>query len=781
MTGATLVIAVVQATLTGVVRDSLDLQPIVHAHITVAPVGGETAVRSGISDRFGAFVVPGVSADGPVRVEVRAFGYEVRTRSYTVGPAEPIRVLLSPAPVGLAGIEVSADGRSGDPLSFSRDAFVIDSTLIRSLPTILETDVLRASTVSPSASAASDYASVPFIRGGTSDGTPVMLDGVRLFNAFHLGGFISAVNAEVVDRASVIPGSSGNGFAFGSLSGAIDIATRDGSRDRNRMAGSLGLASSRLSLEGPIGANASYLVDGRRTYIDGLTLALRKLGVIEGRAPYFFHDLHAKVTADLGGVRRMSVSGYVNSESAKSFDEAETMDMSMRWGNAAFSAHYRDGFGANGIIDASLGHSRFTSDLFALGSGGGRKAGDSIVDHTAPADTLLFGGGSMGETRAEVRATWYAGRVTLTAGTQAIRFATDQDHDVDDDWDDLENFFSPVTVRARGWRLAAFSQVGMPLARGFSTRAGVRVDRFPGLATTLAPFAEVGYASSWWTARLSASRSHQALASVRNEEALAASFLAYDLLVPVDEAPVPRNTEFSIGWETSREGLRVRVDAYARRLDHLRLPDPGLEGSPIEGRVLGDPSKWEVASGAARGIEASWSWMWDRRVSLLGSYRWASVSRTVGSRTYTPRFHRKHELELGSSYSRGGSSWSARVSLRSGQPVTQVFAIVPVTLPWPDPNSVIPDDRDEFVTLGGEYNSAMLPHYARIDVGWRRESEVSWFGGGSVVPYASVVNLFSLPNVVGWRAERKDFGHGFRRVYTRQLPMVPFFGVEFRF
>ena len=72
-------------------------------------------------------------------------------------------------------------------------------------------------------------------------------------------------------------------------------------------------------------------------------------------------------------------------------------------------------------------------------------------------------------------------------------------------------------------------------------------------------------------------------------------------------------------------------------------------------------------------------------------------------------------------------------------------------------------------------------NYARIDVGWRHKSEVSWFGGGSVVPYVSVANLFSLPNVVGSRVEQEDFGHGFRRVYTRQLPMVPFFGVEFRF
>ena len=181
MIGATVLIATLpQATLTGVVRDSVDLEPIAFAQVAVTSVGGEMFTASGVSDRFGAFVVPGVPAAGPLRVEVGAFGYALWARTYAAPPSEPVRVLLSPAPISLEGLEVAVSGRPGDPLSVSRDAFVIDSVLIRSLPTILETDVLRAVAVSPSASAASDYASVPLIRGGTSDGTPVLLDGVRL-------------------------------------------------------------------------------------------------------------------------------------------------------------------------------------------------------------------------------------------------------------------------------------------------------------------------------------------------------------------------------------------------------------------------------------------------------------------------------------------------------------------------------------------------------------------------------------------------------------------------
>ena len=773
MTGTVLLIAAMQqATLTGVVRDSVDLEPIGFAQVTVVAGEGGTVTATEVSDQFGAFVVTGVPDVGPVRVSVDAFGYVVWTRAYEALPSEPIRVLLRPAPIGLKELEVAVSGRAGDPMSLSRDAFVIDSLLIWSLPTILEADVLRATAVSPSASAPSDYSSVPFIRGGTSDGTPVLLDGVRLFNAVHLGGFVSAINAEVVDRATLLAGSGGDGFTVGSLSGAIEIATRDGARDRRRMAGALGLGSSRLSVEGPIGRSVSYLVDGRRTYLSEFTAVLKKMRAVEHDLPYSFQDLHGKVTTDLGGLRRLSVSGYLNSEALTTFDARETLQLAMTSSNAAFSAHYRDRLGGGGIIDANLGHSRFASDLRFLG-GGGSNTVDGESNRVPPRDTLLFGGGSMGETRADLRVTWRRGSAKVIAGTQATRFSTEHDYDVTDKLDlKGDAFFSPLLLNENRWRLAAYASLELPLRRSFRTRGGLRLDRFQSVATTLAPFAELNYAGPSWEARISASRSYQALASVRNEEALLASFLAYDLLVPVGEAPVPRNTEFSIGWEGTRGGLRLRLDAYARWLEHLRLPEPGVK--PLTGVVLGDPSKWEKASGTARGIETSWSWMGDRGLSVLGSYRWARVTRTAGSRTYTPRFHRAHEIELGSSYRRGASLWSARASLRSGQPVTPLLAVVPFRRQGPY-------QFTELLTLGGAYNSAKLPRYARIDVGWRHETEVSWLGGGSLVPYVSVANLFSLPNVVGWVVQRGWYTHDLERVYLRQLPMVPFIGVEFRY
>ena len=776
MTTAALLLALIQqAPVSGVVRDSVSLEPVGFARITVSVPAGPTA--SADSDRFGAFVVANAPA-GAVRVEVDAYGYSTWVRSYSELPPGELLVLLRPDPVPIDSIVVNVRGQVGNPISRSRDAFVVDTAFMRMIPAILETDALRAVAMSPSASAPSDWISIPYIRGGTSAETPVMLDGVRLFSPHHLGGFLSAVNAEAVERATLLTSSGDGAQPLGSLSGAIEIQTRDGARDRRRVTGSLGLASSRLALEGPIGKSASFIVDGRRTYIDLIFSGLRGFGATEAVIPYAFDDLHAKFTKDFGGVRRLSVTGYINSEAFDNLDEEFKETAKLDWGNAAVAAHYRQRLGPATLVDATVGHSRFSSNILGLGGGSTLVARLPGGSYEPPEDTVILGNGFMSEHRADVRLTRYTDHTTATVGVQATGFSADHNFAVDDEHRHLQQIIlSSLHVRAAQWRLAAYSSVDVGMGPRWSSRVGLRLDHFTRLATTLAPFAELGYSGSWWRARILAARSHQSLSSMRDEESVGASFLAYDLLAPVVEGPVPRNTEVSVGWEAERGFLSLRLDAFLRELENLRVPALGT--NPLGATTLGDPGRRKVADGAARGIEASWNWA-RGPVATLGSYRWSKVSRTVGDETFTPRLHRDHEFELGVAIERGGSSWSGRVSARSGQPTTPILAVAPyVTY-----NS---GSRD-LVAFGGEYNSARLPPYVRLDVGWRHSSDVSWFGGGSVTPFVTIANLFSLPNVVAAVAEPNldrdvvsDRAGIIDQVYLPQMPMLPFFGVEFRF
>lgn len=761
MVFALLTLAAQQATVTGVVRDSASLEPIAFAEVAVSPTVSTVRSAAGFSDRFGAFAIPNTPV-GPVRIEANAFGYTRWTRHFEEFPAGPVEILLAPAPIALDPLSVGAAARAGDPISVSRDAFVVDVAMIRAMPTVLETDVLRAMAVSPSASAPSDFVSVPYVRGGAGEGTPVLLDGVRLFNPFHLGGFFSAVNPEAVDHAALLPGSGAGSQHIGSLSGAIEITTRDGSRDGHRVAGAVGLASSRLAVEGPVGDRTSYLVDGRHTYVDLLAKALG------ADFPYSFSDVHGKITHDFGGPGRLSVSGYVNSEAMEYDDHWSGGRTDFGWGSSAFSAHYRDRLAGGVLLDVIIGHSRFGNDLLELGESWGHPV----------ADTLVSGGGHMKEDRVDLRARWHLSGGTVTAGAQAIRLEGDHDYSRSDAGDFVSLFIpAPLTVRARQWRIGTFANVDAPMGPNWRTRAGVRLDRFSGLANTFAPFAEVSYAGPWWEARIAVARSYQALASLRNEESFGASLFAYDLFVPVGDGSVPRNTEITAGWEGSRGEWRLRLDGYARRMGNIRLPVLGE--APIEEAVLGDPSFRMVGGGTARGIEASFSWA-RGPFSTVGSYSWSRATRTVEDMTYVPRFHRDHEIELGAALETGRSTWSARFSARSGQPTTPALAFIPVGR-----HDMGEGDETRWVWFDGAYNSERLRPYLRVDLGWRRTRRPSQAGDRFVTPFVSVTNLLSAPNVAaGWAEANPDFEGRevtVERQYFPQVPMLVFFGVEFGF
>ncbi|MCE2397864.1 MAG: hypothetical protein J4F34_02295 [Gemmatimonadetes bacterium] len=90
-----------------------------------------------------------------------------------------------------------------------------------------------------------------------------------------------------------------------------------------------------------------------------------------------------------------------------------------------------------------------------------------------------------------------------------------------------------------------------------------------------------------------------------------------------------------------------------------------------------------------------------------------------------------------------------------------------------------------WVSLEGAYNTGRLPRYLRLDLGWRRGGEGVRAGGRLFAPFVSVTNLFSAPNVLAGEVRVKidtyDEPVTVEREYIPQMPMLAFFGVEFRF
>ena len=252
-------------------------------------------------------------------------GYAPWERTFDILPEDAVNVVLAALPAELEGLEVTgAATRSGGPLSSLPDRYVVDAEMVRTVPTVVVADVVRVTELSPAASSTSDMASVPYIRGVAAYGTPLLLDGIRLFNPLNFLGFFSSLPPSAIASVEVLPGSAGEGIGTGSLSGAMRVSTRDGSRDRRRVVAAIGAASAGVTVEGPMGEGKSYLVAGRRSYIDAFARGMEMLGLRDRGIPYFFQDLLVKVATDRGDMERLSVTGYLSTES---YNDLLTVDV----------------------------------------------------------------------------------------------------------------------------------------------------------------------------------------------------------------------------------------------------------------------------------------------------------------------------------------------------------------------------------------------------------------------------------------------------------------------
>src|SRR6056297_3260605 len=139
---------------------------------------------------------------------------------------------------------------------------------VRKMPALFgEKDVIKSLAAIPGIKFFGDGSTIFYVRGGSRDQNLVTVDEAPVYNPTHLLGFFSTVVPDAVKDIQVYKGDFPANYG-GRLSSLVDIRTKDGNMQQFGMNGSVGLLSSRLSLEGPIWKDhISYFVSGRRSYI----------------------------------------------------------------------------------------------------------------------------------------------------------------------------------------------------------------------------------------------------------------------------------------------------------------------------------------------------------------------------------------------------------------------------------------------------------------------------------------------------------------------------------
>src|SRR5690606_18257237 len=149
-----------------------------------------------------------------------------------------------------------------------------------------------------------------------------LLDGVPVYNANHLFGFMSVFNPDAVKSVQLYKG--GFPARYGErLSSVVDIRMKEGNEKEFHGNIALGLISSKLSLEGPIIKDkTSYVISARRTYYDVLAqpfiMAANRDRNDFTTGGYYFYDLNAKINHKFSEKSRLYLSSYLGRDRAYS-------------------------------------------------------------------------------------------------------------------------------------------------------------------------------------------------------------------------------------------------------------------------------------------------------------------------------------------------------------------------------------------------------------------------------------------------------------------------------
>jgi hypothetical protein len=208
----------------------------------------------------------------------------------------------------LKEVEISARTPDRNITSVQMGLEELSAKEIKRMPALMgEVDVLKAIQLLPGVQTVSEGGSGFSVRGGSPDQNLILIDNTTVYNASHLLGFFSVFNNDVLSGLSLYKGDIPLRHG-GRLSSLLDVQTRTEQPERLQGVGGIGLISSRLMVEAPLGEKTSWMVGGRRSYADlflklSANEALRKSSV-------YFYDLNAKVTHRPTDRDRLEVNGY---------------------------------------------------------------------------------------------------------------------------------------------------------------------------------------------------------------------------------------------------------------------------------------------------------------------------------------------------------------------------------------------------------------------------------------------------------------------------------------
>lgn len=316
-----------------------------------ANVYEKESLTGGSSNLYGFYSM--TLAKGKHTVVASFLGYQNFEKEIDLQENVRLDIELASLARNLETVEIKADKKKNiDGTQMGTVTMEIEK--IKALPAFLgEVDIIKAIQLLPGVQSGGEGNSGLYVRGGGPDQNLILLDDAVVYNVSHLFGFFSVFNADAVKNVELIKGGIPANYG-GRLSSVLDISMKDGNKKKFSGSGGIGLISSRLTLEGPVQkGKSSFIVSGRRTYIDLLLAPFAANNPDFDGTGYFFYDLNAKFNHTFSDKDKIFISGYFGRDKFQFRDPAADFSIKVPWGNATTSARWNHIFGQKLFMNAT--------------------------------------------------------------------------------------------------------------------------------------------------------------------------------------------------------------------------------------------------------------------------------------------------------------------------------------------------------------------------------------------------------------------------------------------
>ncbi|CAA9289786.1 MAG: TonB-dependent receptor [uncultured Adhaeribacter sp.] len=609
-------------------------------------------------------------------------GYSPQEITVELNQNQQLNILLVPGSVQVQEVIISAKRPDEQVKSTQMGLITLPMEQIKTLPVLFgETDIIKTVQLLPGIKSGGEGNTGFYVRGGGADQNLVLLDEAVVYNPGHLFNFFSVFNSDAIRHSTIIKGNMPARYG-GRLASVLDISTKEGNREKLKVAGGIGLIASRLSVEGPLHRRkASFMVSGRRTYLDVLANPfLRKAG--QSSVPYYFYDLNAKVNYTLSRRDRLYLSSYLGRDQG-AFDLTDgRFKADFNWGNQMAVARWNHVFSDKSFLNVSAIYNRYRFLFNSHFDNYSSRLDSGVEDVSLKADfeyypnvrhTLQYGG------------QYTRHLVTPRTGTaqtdEGLNFSTDRIRSktvhegavyLSDDW----SLSSDLTVNI-GLRLSGLRQRGpftqynfLPdgnLADSVKYGAGQKVKDF----FTLEPRFSFRYAvQPSASIKVGISRNAQYLHLVSN----AYTALPVDIWVPSSALVKPQYSwQYAAGYfrnfkdNTYEASVEVYYKTLQNQLEYRAGYVPGPLNKDLEYEFVAGTGRTYGAEFLIRKNQGNWQG-WLGYTLSRATRQFADLNQ---GRSFPARSDRRHDLSIVVSYKwRERWTWGGTFVAGTGQAVT---------------------------------------------------------------------------------------------------------------